>query len=248
MSKVEFDFNEENFIVTGASSGMGRQVVLDLARSGARVLAIARRKEALDDLKKSYPENIFIEAIDVCCYDKLEYAIEQFVVKNGKFSGGVYAAGISGFTPLKMYDEIYARKIMDVSFWSGIKFLQICTKSKMSNKMASFVMFSSICAQRTDKGIFAYAGAKAALNVAIKTLAKETFNRGIRINTISPGWVKTAMTDNLEEVANLEDINGHSLLGIGTPIDITGTVLFLLSSEARWITGSDFIVDGGYSL
>lgn len=248
MSKVEFDFSEENFIVTGASSGMGKQVVLDLARSGARVLAIARRKEVLDDLKKIYPENIFIEAIDVCCYDELEYAIEKFVAENGKITGGVYAAGISGFTPLKIYDETYARRIMDVSFWSGIKFLQICTKSKISNKMASFVMFSSIRAQRTDKGIFAYAGAKAALNIAIKTLAKETSNRGIRINTISPGWVKTAMTDNLEEVANLEDINGHSLLGIGMPIDITGTVLFLLSSEARWITGSDFVVDGGYSL
>ena len=135
---------------------------------------------------------------------------------------------------------------MDISFWGAVNLLQICTKGKISNKGASFLLFSSVCSHRTDKGLFSYAGAKAAMQIAAKTFAKETANRQIRINTISPGWVNTSMTDGLEESHNLDEVNKNSLLGLGNPDDVSGMVLFLLSDRARWITGTDIVVDGGY--
>jgi len=94
--------------------------------------------------------------------------------------------------------------------------------------------------------MFAYASAKAAIRVAVKSIAKEISKKALRINTVSPGWVKSNMTDILEETNNTKLILDNHLLGIGAVDDVSGTVLFLLSDRAHWITGTDIIVDGGY--
>ena len=246
MEQVKFDFKGKNFIVTGASSGMGRQVSLELAEAGAKVLAIARRENELQKLKEFYPDYIVPSSLDVCDEEKLENAIKNFVNQYGKIDGAVHAAGISKLTPLKKKKKNEAERIMDVSFWAAIQLIQIATKVKYSNLGASFLAFSSVRAIHTDKGLFAYASAKAAIKIAMKTFAKETANRKIRINTISPGWVNTNMTDRLEETNNLSEVNRNSLLGIGNPEDVSGMVLFLLSDRSKWITGTDIVVDGGY--
>lgn len=246
MAQVTFDFIGKNFIVTGASSGMGRQIALELAEADAKVLAIARRQNELDKLKESYPENIIPASLDVCDEEKLETAIKEFVAGYGKIDGAIHAAGITKLTPLRAYDELEAKQIMEISFWAAIKLFKITTKVKYSNIGASFLAFSSVCASKTDKGLFSYASAKAAIRVAVKTFAKETSNRNLRINTISPGWVKTGMTEGLESTHNLSEVNESSLLGMGNPEDVSGMVLFLLSDRAKWITGTDVVVDGGY--
>ena len=128
MSRVVFDFTGENFVVTGASSGMGRQVAVELATAGANVLAIARNEARLQELQAQYPANISVAALDVCDSEKMENAIKDFVKEHGKLHGGVHAAGITDITPLKSYDKDKAHKIMDVNFWAGAIFLQYATK------------------------------------------------------------------------------------------------------------------------
>lgn len=246
MSKIKFDFSGENFVVTGASSGMGRQIAIELASAGANVLAIARGKDALVTLQNSYPDKIVIAQSDVCEKETIELEVSDFVTKYGKIKGLVHAAGISGLTPLRCYDEMEAKKIMDISFWSGVFLMHICSKSKYSISGASFVLFSSVRAKHTDKGLFAYASAKAAIEVAVRTFAKEIANRKLRINTVSPGLVNTNMTSDLAETHNLSEVMQNTILGQGTPNDVSGSVLFLLSDRAKWITGTDIIVDGGY--
>lgn len=246
MSQVKFDFSGENYVVTGASSGMGKQITVELAEAGARVLAIARGETALKELQALYPNNIFIAAVDVCDYEKLASFIADFVKENGKLNGAVHAAGIVSLTALKLYDEVEAQKIFETSFWAGIKLIQVCTKSKYSLKNSSYVLFSSAGSHNAAKGMFAYASAKAAIRVAVRSLAKELCNRGIRINTVSPGWVKSNMTDKLDETNNTEAILEKHLLGVGHVEDVSGTILFLLSDRSSWITGTDIIIDGGY--
>ena len=104
MSKVTFDFTDERYVVTGATSGMGRQVALELAAAGAKVLAIGRNADRLQEIKESYPNNIYPAQLDVCDSAALEEAIKVFVAEHGKLNGGVHAAGIYEITPIKNYD------------------------------------------------------------------------------------------------------------------------------------------------
>lgn len=247
MSRVVFDFTGENFVVTGASSGMGKQVAVELAAAGANVLAIARNEARLQELQAQYPANISIAALDVCDSEKMENAIKDFVGANGKLYGGVHAAGINNFTPLKTYDKSLANKIMDTSFWAGVELARIVTKAKYANKGMSTVLFSSVCAQSDEKGMFVYASAKAAVNACVKSIAKEINAKGHRINSIMPGWVENStMTTSVDGMIDQNFFKKNHLLGLANPEDVTGMVLFLLSDRGSWITGSNIAVDGGY--
>lgn len=235
--------------MTGASSGMGRQIATELVETGATVLAIARRAERLAELEKQHPGQVVPGALDVCDSGKLSETISSFAVKYGKLHGAVHAAGIFANTPLRAYDEVTAKKIMDVSFWSGVRLMQIVNKKKNSEDGCSSVLFSSVAAHIGEKSNFAYSAAKIALQAAVRSLAKEIYTRKNRLNTVSPGWVHTEMTRHEEAQSSMPPkfLDWH-LLGIGEPEDVSGMVLFLLSERARWITGADFVVDGGYLL
>lgn len=247
MSQVSFNFSQKKFVITGASSGMGRQIALELAQSGAHVLGIARGEAALQELQKEAPQNISIAPCDVTNSTALEQVIASFVAKQGKLSGSVHAAGISGLTPLKVYDSALVKQIMDISFWAGIELIRLATKVKYAEKASSNVVFSSVSSYSGEKGMFAYSASKAAIRIATKSLSKELAPKKHRINSISPGWVTSNMSANLsEQLTEIQHMVDSHLLGVGRPEDVSGMVLFLLSDRARWITGTDFIVDGGF--
>lgn len=246
MSEVTYDFSGKRFVITGASSGMGRQIAIELAQAGAIVMAIARGENKLQELQALYPIQIKYAVCNVTDKKSLEIAVRNFVNENGKLNGVVHAAGISDITPIKMYNEKVAHEIMDISFWAGANLIQICTKNKYGEQGMSNILFSSVCAHSGEKGMFAYAGAKAALQIGVKSIAKEIAVKHHRINTITPGWVKTNMTDQAGKLANLGGFFEKHLLGEGSPEDVSGVVLFLLSDRARWITGTDIVADGGY--
>ena len=101
MGTIRYDFGGERYAVTGASSGIGRQIAVDLAKCGAEVLAIARNTERLESLRSECPERIFTASLDVCDSNSLEAAIFGFVESHGKLDGGVHSAGIDFLTPLR---------------------------------------------------------------------------------------------------------------------------------------------------
>ena len=248
MSDVHFDFHGRNFVVVGASSGMGRQIAIELAENQAHVLAIARNQKQLEKLA-AINSNIQIISLDVTTADKdvWKSVLSPFVERNGKIHCAVYTAGITGATPLQNYDDGLAHTIMETSLWGAVRALQVMSKRKIARDRASFVFFSSVAGRTGEKGLFAYSAAKAAVVGAMKSLSHDLSRRGQRINTLSPGYVQSAMTIRSERDMGIPEnvIEGH-LLGIGQPEDISGIVLFLLSDRARWITGQDFVVDGGY--
>lgn len=248
MSDVHFDFHGRNFVVVGASSGMGRQIALELAESGAHVLAIARNEDRLARLA-AVSERIVTVSLDVMKAEKSDWkaALDEFVEAHGKFHGGVYTAGISGATPLQCFDECFARQIMETSYWGAVRFIQAASKKKYSEPAASLLVFASVAGQTGEKGLFAYSAAKAAIVAAVKSFAHDLARDKKRINTISPGTIQTEMTKRAVDDMGIP-INsvGRHLFGIGTPQDVSCMALFLLSDRAHWITGQDFIVDGGY--
>ena len=244
--QVRFDFTGERFVVTGASSGMGRQVARELAEAGAVVLALGRNVERLEQLRAECPERIVPARLDVCDAVALEDAVQSFTAEYGKLAGGVHAAGTSGLTPLKSHDTEMAQEMMRVSFWAGMTLLRLVTKSRYGKAGTSTVLFSSVCALSHEKGMFAYAAAKAAVDSGLRAAAKEICTRGHRVNSVLPGWVQSAMTEQLGEQSRTDAVFNRHLLGQGSPADVSGMVLFLLSDRARWITGGNFVVDGGY--
>ena len=238
---VTFDFAGKNFVVVGASSGIGRQVAIELSQSGANVLALGRNLERLNELKKNSPislikrpPKIFTEQLDVtlATADDWSNVLGNFTSAVGRINGGVYTAGIWGLTPLNSFDESLARKIFETSFWGAVNFVQSATRKKFSEGGASFVLMSSIA------GDFAS---------AVKSFAKEIIRGKHRINSVAPALVKTEMMQNeMYAAAASEEMISRHLLGLGTARDVAGTILFLLSDRAAWITGQNFFVDGGY--
>lgn len=246
---VIFNFEGKNFVIVGASSGIGRQCALELAESGANILAIGRNLERLDTLQKASPKTIFTASLDVTktTADEWTATLENFKISCGKIDGGIYSAGITGLTPLNGFDEEFAHKIIDINFWGMINFVQIATRKNFSNPGSSFVLMSSVAAELSEKSMFAYSASKAALQAAAISFAKEIIRNGHRINTVAPALVETELIYNSHySEQEREKIVSKHLLGTCQPEDVAGMILFLLSDRAKKITGQNFYVDGGY--
>ena len=247
MGDISFDFSRKRFVVVGASSGMGRQTTVELCSSGARVLAIARNEERLSSLNSLFPTSITMKVVDVRNRTALEEAISEYVEAYGKIEGSIYTAGISKTTVLRSFEDVDAREVMDINYWGWVNLMGILGKKKYSEEGSSHVVISSVAAHTGEAGCFAYDASKAALITTVRAFAKELAKRKLRINSISPGFVSTALSEGYFENRGFSErtIEKH-ILGLGTPEDVSGMILYLLSDRSRWITGSDYIIDGGY--
>ena len=237
---VKFNLSGKNFVVTGASSGIGYQTTVELLESGAKVLAIARHMSNCQSLKERFAEQIYIADVDVNDQGLLCKAIEGFVEWAGKIDGSVHCAGLAKMLPLNVWNLNSAQEMMRVNLWSGMALLKLLARKKYSNQGASYVYISSVSAHKGQKGMSIYSATKAALEASVRCLAQELASKMYRVNSVCLGWVETNMTK------DVDNIPPQTLLGTGQPEDAAGIILFLLSSRAKWITGSNFVVDGGY--
>ena len=254
MSEVQFNYEGKNFVVCGASSGIGKQIALELAQAGANVLCLARRVEVMEQMKSEQGKGKIIPAfVDVieaksADWDKI---FKDFVAEYGKISGGVYTAGISQITPFRGWNEELAQRIMNTSYWGMLRFIQSASKKKFAFDGASFVVFSSVSGHLGTQGLLFYASAKSAVMTAVKVIAREISKNSQRINSISPGFVTNTKMTSTVEIAefNIEDNNAKiAPFGLGTVEKVSGMALFLLSDRTSWITGTDIIVDEGQIL
>lgn len=249
MSEVNFDFSGKNFAVMGASSGIGKQIALDLLDSGANVLAMARRKELMDEIFAKYSSQVITAKVDVCHQENLDEILKSFVKTKGKLHGSVYTTGITSSFDLRMFEEEELTRIMEVNFFGAVKFLSKLTKTIYVNSGSSNVWLASTAAHAGARGLSAYSASKGAMISSMKSFALEIGNKKHRLNSISPGWIRTSMTENFTENTGLEERYGsgrYILENYGQPEDVSGIALFLLSNKSRWITGIDIVVDGGY--
>lgn len=250
MQDVNFSYEGKNFVVVGASSGIGKQIALELAQAGANVLCLARRVELMEQLKENQGNGKIIPAfVDVTTAKPAEWdsLIKSFVGEYGKINGGIYTAGVGGLTAFRNWNEDFAQLTMNTSYWGMLRFLQSASKKRFAVDGSSYVVFSSIAAHHGEQGQLIYASAKAAVQSAVNVIAKEISPNKHRINSISPGWVNTSMNAD-DEFEVYERRKNMFWLGEGSTEKVSGMVLFLLSSRADWITGIDIIIDGGQLL
>lgn len=237
---VSFDFSGKNFVVTGAASGIGYQLVLELLDAGANVLAVSRHLKQHEGLRERYRSQLFLAEMDVNQHVQLEQTVAAFVEGWGKIDGSVHCAGMSMMLPLAVWNLEKAQALMDVNLWAGVALLKILLKKKYGNAGLSHVYISSVSAHKGQKGLSVYGASKGALESMVRSAALEIAGKQQRVNSVCFGWVETKMTEGSENTVP------DNLLGKGMPADAAGIILFLLSDRARWITGSNFVVDGGY--
>lgn len=244
------EFNKEDiYIVTGASSGIGKAVALLLNKLGATVVGIGRNIERLQELQKeaTTPSTMFIEQKELTeDIDGLPAYIKSLKEKYGKFKGLVCCAGIIDDKPLQMIGEEDAKRVFDVNYFVPIFLAKGFTdKRNYVKENASITFIASISAITGDKSQTIYGGSKAALIASAKTISHEVAGK-IRVNCISPGVVNTPMTDRAIEMYGHYQTLDNTPLGKGEPDDIASLVAFLASSKAKWITGQNYILEGGY--
>ena len=250
--KNNLDLNNKNIIITGASSGIGRQCAITFSKFGANIILIARNKEKLEQtFNKLNKENHITFAQDLTEYDKLEEIVATAVKKIGRISGFVHSAGIEMILPLKGMQPSYYEKMFAINVIAGFEVAKIISKKRyLDEKGASFVFISSVMGILGQPGRIGYCSSKGALVSGVKAMSLELAKKNIRVNCILPGVVDTEMSNEmfqrLSEESKKEIIDMHPL-GLGMPEDIANASVFLLSDASKWMTGSNLIIDGGYS-
>lgn len=249
----QFSLVGKNILVTGASSGLGRQTAISCSESGAKVILLARNKERLEDTRQNMknPELHLIYCIDLLDYDAIESIVKNAVYQIGKLDGLVNAAGISTTIPLKLTSTDKLDYFFRTNVTSAIYLTRIFTKPiYCCSNGASIIFLSSVMGLVGETGKTLYSLTKGALISGVKSSAIELASKKIRVNTISPGVVITPMSQNAvysQDEESLQKIRALHPLGLGIPQDIANACIFLLSDASRWITGINLVIDGGYT-
>ncbi len=246
-----FSLEGKTVLVTGASSGIGRQCVIDCSKMGAKVLAIGRNQERLDEVVSEMAGKGVCYSFDLSEIDRIENLIAKVVEENGKIDGFIHAAGIEVTNPVKLSKPEEYESVFRVNCLSAFEIVKNLCSIKTFNKGGAIVLISSISGVIARKGLSAYAASKGALMSAARVMALEMASRAIRVNTISPGTILTPMMQKALDAMIEEDrkkrIDGFPL-GLGQPSDISNACIYLLSDASRWVTGQNLIVDGGFTI
>lgn len=244
-------FINKNYIITGATSGIGFSTAKLLLEAGANVLGIGRDLSKVNTFINHYPDKFVFLNVNLDTDFDITNDMTDFVLKKGKFNGFVNCAGKEETLPLSMYSRKKVKEIFDVNLNAPMEILRMFCKKKFSEDYSSVIMLSSVMGELGQPGKTAYCSSKSALLGLVRSAALELSPRKVRVNAISPGVVDTPMTQKLFDQLsseNIEAIKNMHPLGTGEVSDITPMILFLLGDGARWITGQNFVIDGGYSV
>lgn len=243
------DLTNKNIMVTGASSGIGRDTALLLSKLGAKTILIARNEEKLKNVIHQMDGNDHIYyPFDLSNIDEIELLFKKICFNSYKLDGLVHCAGIDVCRPLKITTKKILNEIMTINFYSFYELTRVFSNKKYNNG-GSIVAISSVAAQRGRKTLSAYSASKAAIEGAVRSLSVELADINIRINAIAPSFVETEMFKKYIDLAGEEavkDIMKKQILGIGKTEDVANAAAYLLSDSSKFITGSVFSVDGGY--
>jgi 3-oxoacyl-[acyl-carrier protein] reductase len=241
MSNLE----KKNIIVTGASGGIGNAIIKKLSEAGANILASGTRIEKLEELKKNF-EGLKILKFDISQSDKIEEFIENATSElGGNLDGIVNNAGITQDNlAIRMSIDEW-QKVININLTSTFLMSKFAIKKMLKNKSGKIVNITSVVGHTGNLGQANYTASKAGIVAMSKSLAIEYAKKNININCISPGFIKTAMTDKIDDKFKEIIISKIPSARLGEPDDIANAVLFLSSEQSNYINGETLHVNGG---
>ena len=238
------DFKDKKILVTGATGGIGHALVKKFVSLNANVLATGTKTEKLDSLKKEFP-NINILKFDISEHSKIEEFVENVYSQLVGLDVLINNAGINKDSlSLRMKEDEW-KKVIDINLGSTFLLCRSAIKKMLKNKYGRIVNITSIVGHTGNLGQANYAASKAGIIGMTKSLAIEYAKKNITLNCVSPGFIKTNMTENILENVKAMLTSRIPMSKLGSGEDVANSVAFLSSDEASYITGETIHVNGG---
>ncbi len=239
------DLKNKNIIVTGATGGIGNSIVKKLNELGANLLATGTKNEKLDELKKNF-KNIKTLKFDISQSDTIETFIENASKElDGNLDCIINNAGITQDNLAIRMNLDEWKKVIDINLTSTFLMCKFAIKKMLKNKKGKIINITSVVGHTGNLGQSNYTASKAGIIAMSKSLAIEYAKKNININCISPGFIKTAMTEKIDEKYKESIISKIPCARLGEPDDIANAVLFLASNQSDYINGETLHVNGG---
>lgn len=252
MSFDPFRLDKRLIVVTGASSGIGRECAISCSRMGARLILLGRDSERLQETLDLMTDPTFhqIYSVDLLDYDRVQAILSEVSETTGPVDGLINSAGISTTLPFKTVTPEKMDHFLKTNVIGSLNLTRLVVKSSSFAKDGGSIVFlSSVMGVVGENGKMLYSMTKGALLSAMRSLAIEFASKNIRFNAISPGVVETPMSQKAIYNRNPEafsKIKALHPLGLGKTSDVANACIYLLSDAARWVTGTNLVVDGGY--
>ena len=244
-----FSLEGKKILITGASSGIGKETAVSCSKMGAEVIISGRNEERL---QQTYNELLPNSSHQQICADlTTEDGMEHLISLMPHLDGVVLCAGKGLTLPLQFATREKFNDIFDINFFAPVELLRLLYKKKLLNKEASVVFVSSIGGVRcTLPGNSIYGASKSAFNSIMKYSAREFAQRRIRVNSVCPGMVETPLIyrGTLTSEDFNKDMEQYPLKRYGKPSDIANGIVYLLSDASSWMTGQSLVIDGGRTL
>ena len=239
------DLNGKNIIVTGASGGIGYSIIEKLDKAGANILASGTRIEKLNELKNKYV-NIKTLRFDISQSNKIDEFVENATNElGGNLDCLINNAGVTQDNlAIRMTLEEW-KKVIDINLTSTFLMSKYAIKKMLKNKYGKIVNITSVVGHTGNLGQANYTASKSGIIAMSKSLSIEYAKKNININCISPGFIKTAMTDKLDNKFKEAIISKIPSARLGEPDDIANAVVFLCSDQSSYINGETLHVNGG---
>jgi|TARA_B100001093_G_scaffold492368_1_gene533415 3-oxoacyl-[acyl-carrier protein] reductase len=238
------DLKNKNIIVTGASGGIGNSIVKKLSEYGANVLASGTRMERLEKLKEQFNQ-IKILKFDISQSEKIEEFVDNAFNELGGLDCIINNAGVTQDNlAIRMSIEEW-NKVININLTSTFLLSKFSIKKMLKNKKGKIINITSVVGHTGNLGQANYTASKAGIVAMSKSLAIEYAKKNINVNCISPGFIKTNMTDKIDEKFKEAILSKIPSSRLGEPEDIANAVLFLASSQSDYINGETLHVNGG---
>ena len=238
-------------LVTGGSTGLGAGIVADFLANGASVATCSRSATEATRQWAGDPQTaprFQHTAVDLRDRDATAAFVHEVLERFGRIDVLVNNAGVAREGMLALFDDDAVDTVIDLNLRATISVTRLVSRHMLARRSGCIVNISSIVGISGYRGLSVYGATKAALDGFTRALARELGGRGIRVNSVAPGYLRTAMTGEME-AGHLDQIARRTPLGrLGDPEDIAGVVRFLCSPEARFITGQTIVVDGGITV
>ena len=243
-----FDFTSKTALVTGATGGIGRQIVKKLHAAGATVALTDMNMDALKSLAEELKERVFIYEANLTDDQSILELVKKAEADMGKIDILVNNAGITkDGLAMRMSDDQF-QIVQNINLLAPFRLMRAAMMGMMKRRYGRIVNMASIVGVTGNPGQANYSASKAGLIAATKCVASEVASRGVTANCVAPGFIATPMTDVLSDDVKQALLNRIPMARLGLPEDIANAVLFLASDEASYITGQTIHVNGGMAM